>query len=364
MSDAMDCSWLSLFYGQSPSLTTEPRRFRLLLRHGDELLYLPENRQLALCGLQLYQPQSVKARWAMWAYQLWTALNLPSLSCEVTVSIDPAAPLARFFQSLAGGRRLPDFAVLPGNPHTKSRRFVFLLFDPENKKRCVVKAGFEATSRALIKQEASFLRKHGSTVRHMPSVLDDLTAGSVAAVAFPFFPGRSPAPDDMATVGIILDSWLQRSELLPLMGFAAYRRFVEVGGTYPPRLQQRLQDIRLRPALYHGDFAPWNIRETSDYNTTVLDWERGEAAGIPGWDWFHYLVQTSILVRKEKPHVIYQRALQLFASPRFCSYARAAGFSGQELALLATYLGYAEQIGQTEELATLTQLKQDIYSMF
>jgi len=364
MSDLIPCSWLPFFSAPGGLWAGDNRRFQVLLRHGDELLYLPRNKKLALRGLKLYQPQSTKARLAIAACRFCTALNLPNGCHDVTVCVDRGTPLAHFFSTLARSERLPDFAVLPGNPHTSSRRFAFLLFDAQGHPQAVVKAALCSGGRELIDRETSFLRKHENQTRYMPRLLGSVSEDTIAALALPFYKGTSPGIDDMAIIGIILSAWLRQDKTLPLRDFPAGRRFFDaVAPSCPENLKQRLCGLHLTPALSHGDFAPWNIRETPD-NLTVLDWERGEDLGVPGWDWFHYLVQSSILIRKDKPLSIYRRARELFSLPAFTSYARNSGFLGQELTVFASYLGHAEHLGQSEGLATLSELKQQVYGLF
>ena len=83
--------------------------------------------------------------------------------------------------------------------------------------------------------------------------------------------------------------------------------------------------------MTHGDFAPWNIKVSrADGSWLALDWERGQLAGIPGWDWFHYAIQTGILVEKLPPERVAQRLEELFNAPVFWTYAEAAGIAGKE----------------------------------
>lgn len=49
----------------------------------------------------------------------------------------------------------------------------------------------------------------------------------------------------------------------------------------------------------------------------VLDWERGELAGIPAWDWFHFVLQPAILVAREDTAALVRRLEGLLASADF-----------------------------------------------
>ena len=68
---------------------------------------------------------------------------------------------------------------------------------------------------------------------------------------------------------------------------------------------EELQDDRLLPACWvHGDFAPWNIRSTTDGGCVLIDWEEARADGLPLQDAFHFLhAQDFLFRRKPTTHV-------------------------------------------------------------
>jgi hypothetical protein len=103
-------------------------------------------------------------------------------------------------------------------------------------------------------------------------------------------------------------------------------------------LAAQLRPRTVHPAIHHGDFAPWNIKVSPAGAWTVLDWERGELAGIPGWDWFHYLIQTGILVGHLPTPTLVQRVESLLASDTFRQYATRSGIVGCERELVLAYL--------------------------
>ena len=110
-------------------------------------------------------------------------------------------------------------------------------------------------------------------------------------------------------------------------------------------------------ALQHGDLAPWNIKVSPAGTWTVLDWERGEPAGIPGWDWFHYVIQSAILVARLPTPVLVQRVEGLLGSAAFQHYAERAGIRGCERELLLAYLlNMAEVIKPSEGLTQTREL--------
>jgi len=62
------------------------------------------------------------------------------------------------------------------------------------------------------------------------------------------------------------------------------------------RCVERLKGVPICFGFKHGDFTPWNILGVHD-KLFVFDWEYAEESTLPGWDLFHFIVQTSVLVK-------------------------------------------------------------------
>ena len=110
---------------------------------------------------------------------------------------------------------------------------------------------------------------------------------------------------------------------------------------WPPRSPAKKSAAHF---IYHGDFSPWNLRAINALNLQAYDWEVGYLRGIPGWDWFHFIVQTSILVKRHSPERVAAELDQLIQSPRFQKYAEAAGIQEIIEPLLLAYLLHQEHV--------------------
>src|SRR4029077_17239886 len=118
-----------------------------------------------------------------------------------------------------------------------------------------------------------------------------------------------------------------------------------------------LEDRAVHPAIAHGDLAPWNIKVLSDGAWMVLDWERGEREGLPGWDWFHYEVQPALLVQHESTAALIGRLERLLATPAFRAYTQLSAIAGVERQMALAYLLYQNEIIRPSEgLAESRQL--------
>ena len=93
----------------------------------------------------------------------------------------------------------------------------------------------------------------------------------------------------------------------------------------------------------------------------MLDWERGERVGIPAWDWFHFIVQPSVLVRRETTEATLARLEKLFTTVEFQQYATQCGIAGAEWRLAYAYVDYCINVTrQTEGLKSLEALREAI----
>ena len=78
---------------------------------------------------------------------------------------------------------------------------------------------------------------------------------------------------------------------------------------------------------------------------------------MPGWDWFHYTIQSAILVERLPTSVLVQRVEGLLGSEAFQRYAERAGIRGCERELVLAYLLHAaEVIKPSEGLAPTREL--------
>jgi hypothetical protein len=329
----------------------------VLSRHGEEFLFLPNNRSAALHALQLYPAQTTKARGARAFIQALIRLGLLTPLSKRSLPLATKSPFAAFLQSLARTSTLPDFAVLVGNPHAPGTRFIFLVFDKAGHPACIVKAGLSLEARELVRREHRFLSENTHQFPGLTAPLGFSEESEHTALALTYIEGCSPSADDATHAATLLSSWRTDNDPVPLGALPAWQAL----GTTDPIFQslpQHLTSLKIHPVLMHGDFAPWNVRVCPHGTWTAFDWERGEFPGVPGWDWFHYIVQSSILVRKETASKTLQRLQSLIVSKPFQEYAENTGISGREKLLLAGYLLHARNLKQAEggnQIETLLQ---------
>jgi len=278
--------------------------------------------------------------------------HLPAPLAHAEIEIAAADPLLAWLRELTNET---TFAILAGNPFARGRRFIVLAFQNE-KPACVIKLGMEPEARALIEREAGFLKSVVGKAPHLPRLRGMKQTDAWSGLALDFIAGESPDPQDSSGVPEVLGSWIDPTRTGALGELASWQRLRE--NPMVGNIVRQLAPVRVASTIFHGDFAPWNVRiETGTRGWIVLDWERGETLGVPSWDWFHYIIQTGILVRRAATTKLINQIESLLQSPPFKAYAEKTGIAGCERPLVLAYLRYfldvikpTEGSPRTEEL--------------
>jgi hypothetical protein len=345
-------SWLNLFApddGKSPAETVE---LRVVNRRGEPFLILPAEPTLATQSLQLYSAQSFRARLAKKVLHTALRKGRKMLSTQATLRVQLHDPFIHFLQNFSQwpDSQVPPFGILAGNPSAAGRRFILLLFNPKQTPVTVVKVGLDGTAKKLIELESNFLASIAGGTPGIPVLRGRFEYSRLNAIAMDFFDGTSPRAEDEAGIPALLTSWVNRHKTMALGLMRTWWELEQTCADHPvfAKLAQRLPNQIVRPTIFHGDFAPWNCK-VANGGWRVLDWERGDLAGPPGYDWFHYLVQTRILVAKKSTNSIVNELLRLLESSEFHEYARRAGFLASRRDLLLMYLLHHNEVIQPGE---------------
>lgn len=343
MSVNASAPWLELFPPPADAAQTTKVRVRLLCRRGEPLLLLPSEPRFARASLSLYPAQTVPARFARTLIRICSHARLPMLTTPVVLSLDAAAPFVRFLAGANAATSSLAFALLLGNPRAKGRRFVLLLFDADGTPVKLIKAGVGKSAVALIRREAAFLKSQPHQRLHAPALRGEFADEDRAAMVLDYAPGDTPGDADIPALPPLLESWIHTNTICRFWDLPAVQRLATAAAEHPAyaRIVAHLADVRLRPAVFHGDFTPWNIRvHPATGQWTVLDWERGDVLGPPAWDWFHFVIQNEILVRHAKPADVMRRLTVLLNGSAFRQYSRRTNLGESAPALLAAYLVY------------------------
>ena len=352
--------WQDLFR-TSPALGSVIR-WRVLRRRGEPLLVLPESNSAAARSLTLYPAQTAKARCVRTLLRWALQLNLPLPLERAELAVESASPLATFLATQAGVNHFPAIGILCGNPHTAGRRFILLLFGNEDTPVRVVKVGLGETAQQLIEQEIKFLTAAPAGLFGIPRLIGTLREKNLSAFAQDFCDGEFSSAADTGWVPKLMNAWVVEAEGQMLSATAPWRELepcLAAAPCWQPLIQ--LGERTLRRVIWHGDFTPWNLKwDRRTGQGVALDWERGQLAGVPGWDWFHFVVQSGVLVKKLSPAALREELETLLRSEDFSNYASRCGIVGSERELLLAYLLYNVEVLKPSEgraeLRTLLEL--------
>ncbi len=348
-----------LFAGPEPVHKPVVFYWRLVRRRGRPFLLLPANSQRAGNGLELYLAQRPLAK--LCRSLIPVVLRTPAARVfePVAITAEAEASWMRFLARQAGleGGTLATPAIKFGGVAGKTSRLILLLHDAGGHPIRVVKVGLDPAGRALTTREADLLSRLPAGVIGCTGITGRFSSEKVSAFATTYFSGASL--DNDVGIETLFRCWLNEPPLVPLESLASWHELESMAHAADvsewPWLRDALAGQRVRTTLFHGDFTPWNVRMANLEMIQAFDWERGHLHGIPGWDWFHFIVQTSILVKRHSRERIAAELDQLFQSPRFQNYAAEAGISHCFEPLLLAYLLHQRLVVQPEEGRQRTQ---------
>jgi len=319
--------WESLFEGGSPESGWIHLQWSLLQKRSRTLLLLPRSIKAATRGLKLYPAQRGSARLAKRAinYLVKSPLagSLPQVNLRVRDTADLVGMIARLTGVTAARTVTP--AILCGNQHPARQRFAIMAFDDGCEPAAVIKAAVAREGRELVLREAAFLAGIPAAVPGIVRLREQLNLPHLAAMGLVYCPGE--VPDNADRLPDLLQAWIQPTAPLELRGFQPWAALAESAGPRPlfKALEARLDKIQIRPVIQHGDFTPGNIRVSPSGDWTAIDWENGSREGLPAWDWFHYVCQTAILVRRLPEDRLVAQLEALLQTDAFLRYASSAG---------------------------------------
>ncbi|HSA11126.1 MAG TPA: phosphotransferase [Candidatus Paceibacterota bacterium] len=354
-------SWEDLFAAPENQGRAVQIELRLLRKGGQPFLVLPSPSRAAAATMDLYPAQTPRARAARAALRCLLTASVPFGIQKTSLTLSPSDPFVQFLASFAGqpAPAVPTLGILAGNPNSAGQRFLLLVFNASQRPVAVVKAGLSQHAKALVEQEASFLDAVPPNTAGVPRLRSRFESSRLRALALDFFPGHSPRPRQDAALPALLTSWMHPGRDIPVTSAPEWERLDQAApaARLLAPLTKRLCGRKVHPAICHGDLAPWNIKVSPTGVWTALDWERGRLAGIPAWDWFHYVIQNSILVAHLSAPALVQRIEKLLGTDVFRHYAAQSGIIGCERELVLAYLLHTiEVIRPSEGLAAAREL--------
>lgn len=319
------------------------RRWRALFRKGS-LLTLTRVEAGPLVP-ELYRPQRGSAKIILQLVRFGERCRLPVPGSRVICFEEGDDCLVSKLEARADGKIL---TLLLGNPLQEQRRFLGLCRLNKGMTLSVLKCGFTPQGIQVIENEEKLLNEFGGKVDGVPK-LQAVYGGKkdgYRAFALRYAGGRSASTEEALQQ---LWHWSSGEPRLlkDFQEWGEVRKFCREAGIEEERVEQAGQ-IELVETLYHGDYAPWNLFFDQSGKLWAFDWEAGQAGGIPGLDWVHYLYQYQkhLAGRDFRGAMLrIRRRLNLDDSRAFL---KKAGWDGNFRWLLVSYLATHWLIEESE----------------
>src|SRR4051812_29079959 len=233
-----------------------------LKKNGRPLLLLPRHKHAAAATFTLYPAQTAKARFIRSSLQKLNRVGI-RIGSSVQLALSKGDGFINFLSGLAdSGTVAPSFGVLAGNPASPSQRFMILVFNQQQQPVAVVKTGINPEARSLVERESRFLQSAPANKPGLPRILGTFHDDRLNAFALEFYPGDSPKSTGRNKVDELLSAWVDPSQTARLQELAEWQALERTvaADTRAAAGCDQIRAQRIHPVLYHGDFAPWNIK--------------------------------------------------------------------------------------------------------
>ena len=329
-------------------------RLFCIRRRGHLLLALPRDAAAARATLGLYHPQAHLARVLIWVVRILVRFRLHPLLPKIELTVRDKSPLASMLDK-------PDsLGFLLGNPESASRRAVIVY--RENDQLLVDKLGFRGAARESVLRELEHIKALPQGNAALPAVVSEDTGEQWASYATRYLNGKSPRKADDGKVLGVLKNWLENSQPALLSATGQWREMADHAASHDVgNLWKRLgkaADNQVQVGVFHGDFAPWNIKVSPDGSVHVMDWESGCPHGPAGWDWLHYMIQRATLVDHHGVAKVLDDCRRWANTSTGKAFLDAAGWGAHVEGWLGSYLMHSSWIGGFERQDLLAEWMQ------
>jgi len=307
-------------------------------RKGRLLLCLPHDASAALNTLKLYQPQTKIARWFVCCIRGLIWLRIHRLLPKIHMEIRDEGPLAKLKHQEG------KIGILLGNPKGSCRCALVLRYD-ENQ-LVVDKVAVDKLASASVKSEAIRIKSLPKSLRGLPHLCGNREGGNWALYTTRYVDGRSIRAEQDHEVIDLLMEWQKNAEGKPM---GECKLWQSTAGLLRDAGKQNLlgrlsgiDDLPIKQGILHGDFAPWNIKRSTNGGIVVLDWEHGSLDGPAGWDWLHFVMQRGGLVEDLSAKDILDKCRLWASQPEGQRLLQDAGWGTEIEWWIGSYLLYSQ----------------------
>jgi hypothetical protein len=331
--------------------------YRRIARSGRPTLLLPPDAATAAKTVALYPARGSASRAYLRVLRTMSSHGLRGRGA-VELHFAPQNPLVEYLATLQQAGSAPYPGIFVGRSIPPGKRLVLVLLTGATGRAVVVKLGVGARARQLTRHEIDFLNSVPAGLPGVTPILSTFDSGDLMAFTTDFLGGHPPTARNPAVAAPLLTAWIDQHRTMAVSDASEWREVEDHAPAEVATMVQAASQATVHPTLFHGDFAPWNIRVARDGSWTAVDWEAGSTSGIPGWDWFHYALDTGIFLDHMGAPELAAKLEAVLVSPAFRAYCQAAGILGLERQLLIGYLIRYQQVHPRTEhgLARISQL--------
>ncbi|NWK55182.1 hypothetical protein HW115_06140 [Verrucomicrobiaceae bacterium N1E253] len=274
---------------------------------------------------------------------------------QLKLNIGENGPLAAW----VGDKEKIGFLL--GNPEADARRA--MVVHTHNSGYVVDKIGAGDQSMTSVIAERKVIVSLPAKLKGIPELRGEQEGDGWATYSTGFVHGYSPGRSDDNRVVDLLSQWMKVSATIPLGETKQWKATAsKVSKLDGFDIWPRLSNAALMPikiGVFHGDFAPWNIKISRVLEISVLDWEHGCSDGPAGWDWLHYMIQRATLVDGMSASEALNVCRVWAETDRGKRFLDAAGWGAQVELWIGTYLVYSSWVAgfDRDELITAWLMK-------
>jgi hypothetical protein len=256
----------------------------------------------------IYSPTRTLARVKRFAIQAAARSGLPIWYRDrILIAQRKQSPLEAMVSAAYDGQEI-RLALSAGAPEpARNRKASAAILDLNGRIRGFAKISASPLARHLLEHEASFLTMLAGNAAVCHSVPRLIASGNIdsrfvlvqapvtggaaslelTAAHQKFLSALSSGSPKPATATAMVTGWSRRLAALGLAAADLAKPLRQV--------QAALGDCLVPTTAVHGDFTPWNIRQTRD-QLCCYDWEYGCADGLPLIDQTHHELQVGYLL--------------------------------------------------------------------
>lgn len=281
------------------------REFAVVPSLDDPRWFIPlESGRVAAAAFRIYAPYRVKARLQYAAVRAAARTGTLWNRGRICVASRSVPPIEKKMCEVLG---VPSIALgFAAGSSKRTRKPVFVALDREGTPLAFGKLSADASRRPPMQREALALKTLSVVAPGIaPTLLFEGEAGGYHMTVQSSLHG-SPGPRSLsamhdrflATLSAGPKAPIRATEMLSTLerrlgSEPRLRPAAELLGTLRPLVN----DLAVERTITHGDFAPWNLRQSGG-SIAAFDWEDASIDGLPLIDALHHRLQVGLLLNR------------------------------------------------------------------